>query len=222
VSSLWFLNGVRKGIKTERYPSTDPVSAPQWPSRLSGNNGDSCPVDAITPEGWIMEKCIFCRRCLPDYQPTGEQDIFTVKKSEKTFRKSFHVFPLDSGACGSCNMEFLSIFSPQYDANRLGIFMVNTPRHADAIVIIGVMTPGMKEALDRAYEAMPEPRLVVALGACAVTGGIVGDAPLDREKYHVEIAGCPPSPYTILAALNAARGGSNSRRDSGSVSMEVR
>ena len=221
MSSLWFLNGVRKGIKTERYPSTDPVSAPQWPSRLSGNNGDSCPVDAITPEGWIMEKCIFCRRCLPDYQPTGEQDIFTVKKSEKTFRKSFHVFPLDSGACGSCNMEFLSIFSPQYDANRLGIFMVNTPRHADAIVIMGVMTPGMKEALDRAYEAMPEPRLVVALGACAVTGGIVGDAPLDRERYHVEIAGCPPSPYTILAALNAARGGSNSRRDSGSVSMEV-
>ena len=222
MSSLWFLNGVRKGIKTERYPSTDPVSAPQWPSRLSGNNGDSCPVDAITPEGWIMEKCIFCRRCLPDYQPTGEQDIFTVKKSEKTFRKSFHVFPLDSGACGSCNMEFLSIFSPQYDANRLGIFLVNTPRHADAIVIMGVMTPGMKEALDRAYEAMPEPRLVVALGACAVTGGIVGGAPLDREKYHVEIAGCPPSPYTILAALNAARGGSNSRRDSGSVSMEVR
>ena len=169
-----------------------------------------------------MEKCIFCRRCLPDYQPTGEQDIFTVKKSEKTFRKSFHVFPLDSGACGSCNMEFLSIFSPQYDANRLGIFMVNTPRHADAIVIIGVMTPGMKEALDRAYEAMPEPRLVVALGACAVTGGIVGDAPLDRERYHVEIAGCPPSPYTILAALNAGRGGSNSRRGPGSASMEVR
>ncbi|MCL4307576.1 MAG: NADH-quinone oxidoreductase subunit B family protein [Candidatus Thermoplasmatota archaeon] len=221
MSSIWFLNGVRKGIKTERFPSTDPDAAPQWPSRLSGNNGSNCPIEAITPEGWIMEKCIFCRRCLPDYQPTGDQDIFTVKKSEKTFRKSFHVFPLDSGACGSCNMEFLSIFSPQYDANRLGIFMVNTPRHADAIVIMGVMTPGMKEALDRAYEAMPEPRLVIALGACAVTGGIVGDAPLDRERYHVEIAGCPPSPYTVLAALNAARGGSNSRTDSGSGSMGV-
>ena len=50
----------------------------------------------------------------------------------------------------------------------------------------------------------------------------LGDAPLDREKYHVEIAGCPPSPYTILAALNAGRGGSNSRRGPGSASMEVR
>ncbi|MEM0156887.1 MAG: NADH-quinone oxidoreductase subunit B family protein [Thermoplasmataceae archaeon] len=222
MSSLWFLNGVRKGIKTERYPSTDPAAAPQWPSRLSGSNGGNCPVDAITPEGWIKEKCIFCRRCLPDYQPTGDQDIFTVKKSENTFLKSFHLFPLDSGACGSCNMEFLSIFAPQYDANRLGIFMVNTPRHADAIVIMGVMTQGMKEALERAYEAMPEPKLVIALGACAVTGGIIGDAPLDREKYHVEIAGCPPSPYTVLSAINAARGGSNRRRDSGSGSGEVR
>ena len=222
MSSIWFLNGVRKGIKTEKYPSADPAAAPQWPSRLSGNDAGNCPVDAITPEGWIMEKCIFCRRCLPDYQPTGEQGIFTVKKAETMFRKSFHVFPLDSGACGSCNMEFFSIFSPQYDANRLGIFMVNTPRHADAIVVMGVMTPGMRDALDRAYEAMPEPRLVIALGACAVTGGIVGDAPLDREKYHVEIAGCPPSPYTVLAALNAARGGINGHTDSGWGNTEVR
>lgn len=204
MSSIWFLNGVKKGIKTERYPYAEPVSAPQWPSRLSGYDGGNCPVDAITPDGWVMEKCIFCRRCLPDYKPTGDQRIFTIKKTEDTFRRSFHVFPIDSGACGACNMEFLSIFSPQYDANRLGIFMVNTPRHADAIIVMGVMTPGMKEALDRAYEAMPEPKLVIAMGACAVTGGIMGENPLDREKYNVEIAGCPPSPYTLIAALNAA------------------
>lgn len=222
MSSLWFINGIKKGIKTENYPSKDPSAGPLWPSRLTGNNSGKCPVEAITPDGWIMEKCIFCRRCLPDYKPTGDQEIFTVRKTENTFRKSFHVFPLDSGACGSCNMEFLSILSPQYDANRLGIFMVNTPRHADAIVIMGVMTSGMKEALDRAYEAMPEPKLVIALGTCAITGGIMGDAPLERSKYHVEISGCPPSPYTILAALNAARGGSNSRVDPESWNRKVR
>lgn len=219
--SFWFLNGLRKGVKTEQFPFSNPTAAPQWPSRLSGSNGGNCPVQAITPEGWIMEKCIFCRRCLPDYQATGDQNTFTVKTVEKTFRRSFHVFPIDSGACGSCNMEFFSIFSPQYDANRLGIFMVNTPRHADAIVIMGVMTARMKETLDAAYEAMPEPKLVIAFGACAITGGIVGDAPLKREKYNVEIAGCPPSPYTLLTALDAARKGSSGNTNSEAVGREV-
>jgi Ni,Fe-hydrogenase III small subunit len=206
MSSFWFLNGIKKGIKTEKFPSAKPEFPPDWPSGLSGTYSANCPVKAITPEGWIMEKCIFCRRCIPNMQPTKEQDIFTIKSGEDIFRKSFHVFPLDSGACGSCNIEFLSVFSPQYDANRLGIFLVNTPRHADAIVIMGVMTNGMKETLDRAYEAMPEPKLIIALGVCTITGGIMGEPPLDREKYNVEIAGCPPSPYTILAALNAAKG----------------
>ncbi|MEM0155846.1 MAG: NADH:ubiquinone oxidoreductase [Thermoplasmataceae archaeon] len=221
MSNLWFLKGLKKGIKTEKFPSEAPDTAPLWPSALVGINGGNCPADAITPEGWIREKCIFCRRCLPDLQPTGDQDIFAVKRKYDMFSKSLHIFPLDSGACGSCNMELLSIFSPQYDANRLGIFLVNTPRHADAIVVMGVMTAGMKDALEKAYEAMPEPKLVIALGACAVTGGIMGDSPLDREKYHVEIAGCPPSPYTVLAAINAALGNTNKYIDSGSRSGEV-
>ncbi len=206
MSSLWFLNGIRKGIKTEKFPSAEPVEAPLWPSSLAGSDSDKCPVNAINDGAWTREKCIFCRRCLPDLKPTGDQDIFTIKSGNNTFRRSFHVFPIDSGACGACNMEFFSIFSPQYDANRLGIFVVNTPRHADAIIVMGTMTPGMKDALKKSYDAMPEPKLIIALGTCALSGGITGEPPLDREKYNVEIAGCPPSPYTILAALNAARG----------------
>lgn len=212
MSSFWFLNGMKKGIKTELFPSVDPAEAPEWPSRLVGDTFDGCPVNAITKDGWIEGKCIFCRRCLPAFHPTKDQNIFTVKRTEKTFRRSFNIFPLDSGACGSCNIEFFSIFSPQYDANRLGIFLVNTPRHADAIVIFGVMTETMKDSLKMAIEAMPEPKLVIALGACAITGGIFGEAPLDREEYHVEIAGCPPSPYSILSALNAAMGGKKGQK----------
>ncbi|MGC8608500.1 MAG: NADH-quinone oxidoreductase subunit B family protein [Thermoplasmata archaeon] len=207
MSNFWFLKGLKKGIKTEKFPLADPVSAPDWPSRLTGNFSELCPVEAITREGWVQERCIFCRRCIPNMHATGEQNIFAVKRSDDTFRRSFHLFPIDSGTCGSCNMEFLSIFSPQYDANRFGIFLVNTPRHADAIVVMGVMTDDMKEVLEKAYEAMPEPKLIIAMGACAITGGIIGKPPLEREKYNVEIAGCPPSPYTILAALNMAKGG---------------
>ncbi len=207
MSNLWFIEGLRKGIKTESYPRDDPEMAPLWPSVLAGSGSDQCPVDAITDKGWVKEKCIFCRRCLPHLQPTGNQDLFAIKNGDITFRRSFNIFPLDTGACGACNVEFQSLFSPQYDANRLGIFLVNSPRHADAIVIMGVMTQGMKDALQRAYDAIPEPKLVIALGACAVTGGVMGEPPLDRSKYNVEIAGCPPSPYTILSALHAAKTG---------------
>ncbi len=222
MSSIWFLNGIRKGIKTEKFPTVEPVEAPLWPSSLVGSESDKCPVNAINNGLWIREKCIFCRRCLPDLQPTGDQDMFTVKSDNKTFKHSFHVFPIDSGTCGACNTEFFSIFSPQYDANRLGIFVVNTPRHADAIIVMGTMTSGMKEALERAYDAMPEPKLVIALGACALSGGIIGEPPLDREKYNVEIAGCPPSPYTILAALNAVMGNGKGHYKENKRNMEVK
>ncbi|MEM3852507.1 MAG: hypothetical protein QXP70_05845 [Methanomassiliicoccales archaeon] len=206
MSNIWFLNGLRKGIKTEKFPASPPEEPPLWPSRLTGEGDTTCPVGAIEEGKWDREKCIYCRRCMPNFRPTGDQRIYTVQKVSPLFKKSFHIYPLDSGACGACNIELQNIFAPQYDANRFGIFLTNTPRHADAIVIMGVYTSGMEEALRLAYEAMPEPKLVIALGACALTGGIMGKAPLQHSEYNVRIAGCPPSPYTILFALLDARG----------------
>jgi len=87
---------------------------------------------------------------------------------------------------------------------RFGIFFTNTPRHADALVVMGIMTEGMREAYMRAYDAMPEPKLVIALGACAISGGIFGSGIPDPD---VVIPGCPPAPYTILDALVRAKGG---------------
>ncbi|AKA47940.1 NADH:ubiquinone oxidoreductase [uncultured archaeon] len=209
MSSFWFFEGLRKGRKTEKFPRAPPESPPLRPSRMKGEGFHECPTDAIAEGEWVQEKCIFCRRCEEQFKPTGEQDIFDVKRTEKILMRSIHLYRLDSGSCGACNTEFSAIFDPQYDAHRLRIFETNTPRHADAIVIMGIATDGMKEALDRAYEAMPEPKLVIALGACAVSGGVLGDAPLDRDMYDVEIAGCPPSPYTILEAIDRARGDSH-------------
>ncbi|OWP55268.1 MAG: NADH:ubiquinone oxidoreductase [Thermoplasmatales archaeon B_DKE] len=206
MSNLWFFNGLRKGVRTERFPNAPAEAPPQWPSRLSGSGDAVCPVGAIENGVWDMDKCIFCRRCLPTYEPTGEQDIFTVDRRVSLFHRSLYLYPLDSGSCGGCNIELLNIFTPYYDANRLRIFITNTPRHADAIVIMGVYTKGMEEPLRLAYEAMAEPKLVIALGACAISGGIVGKPAIDTEKYNVKIAGCPPSPYTILQALDSVRG----------------
>lgn len=206
MSNFWFLEGLKKGKKTEKFPLVPPLEPPLRPSRLIGEGDAECPTNAIEDGGWNSGKCIFCRRCEPMFSPSGDQSIYSISAKEKIFRKSFYLYKLDSGSCGACNAELNTIFDPQYDAHRLNIFMTNTPRHADAIVIMGVFTEGMKEALDLAYEAMPNPKVVIALGACAISGGIIGKQALEEGKYNVEIAGCPPSPYTILEAISRARG----------------
>lgn len=206
MSSIWFIEGLKKGKKTEKFPSGIPLSPPLRPSKMEGEGKAECPTNAIENGKWIEERCVFCRRCEPQYGPTGDHSLYSVKNSDRLFRKSIYLFKVDSGACGACNTEFSTIFDPQYDANRLKIFETNTPRHADALIVMGVMTEGMRDALERAYEAMPEPKLVIALGACAITGGIIGEEALDRTRYSVEISGCPPSPYTILEAIHRAKG----------------
>lgn len=206
MSNFWFGEGIRKGKKTERFPRADPVDPPLRPSEMSGSGDANCPTGAIVEGKWIAGNCIFCRRCEPTFSPGGNQDIFTVSGTEKLLRRSLYLYKLDSGSCGACNVELGTIFDPQYDAHRLRIFETNSPRHADAIVVMGVYTDGMSEALKNAYEAMPDPKLVIALGACAISGGIIGKKAMEDGGYNVEIAGCPPSPYTILKALDRTRG----------------
>ncbi len=205
----WFLKGIRKGIKTEKEPSD---IAPwttelqfKGPKQNSGTIVENirCPTSAIGGE-WIAERCVYCRRCYPQYQPTGNHRTAKVKRVEKRFQRSFYLYAVDVGTCGACNIELRLIASPQHDMTRFGIFFTNTPRHADALIVMGVMTEGMMEAFKRAYEAMPEPKLVIALGACAASGGVFKGEPIEAD---IVIPGCPPSPYTILDALIRAKGG---------------
>ncbi len=198
---VWFIRGLRKGVLTERENRVF-----NWSTSLEGSGEVKCPTDAIR-NGWDSSKCIFCRRCYPSYKPTGDFRIAHVRRSESTFKRSFHLYPIDVGSCGGCNHELKLISSPQYDLTRFGIFFTNTPRHADAILVMGVVSPRMREALLRAYEAMPEPKLVIALGTCAASGRLFGD-PVERYiGVDVMVPGCPPNPLTILDALIKAKGG---------------
>lgn len=138
------------------------------------------------------------------------KNVFEVNKVLKPlkfrpFKRSFYIYPVDSGTCGACNMELQAISTPHYDMNRLGLFMTNTPRHADALLIMGVYSERMVDILERAYNAMPEPKLVVTLGDCAVTGGIIGKCPQLSENAVINIPGCPPDPYAILEGIVKAR-----------------
>ncbi len=127
-------------------------------------------------------------------------------------RRSLHVRHLDSGSCNGCDWELNALLNPYYDIQRLGIDFVASPRHADLLLVTGVMTRNLEEAALKTYAAMPEPRLVVAVGACAVGGGVFAHTYAARGSaspvlpVDVFIPGCPPRPEAIIHGLLAAVG----------------
>jgi len=114
---------------------------------------------------------------------------------------------VDAGSCNACEHELTAASAPDYDLQRFGLDVVASPRHADALLVTGVVTKRMASALRDAYDAMPEPRLVVALGDCALGCGVLADhaelaAPLEELlPVDVRIPGCPPTPDAIAAAI---------------------
>jgi Ni,Fe-hydrogenase III small subunit len=126
--------------------------------------------------------------------------------------RSLHVRHLDSGSCNGCDWELAALLNPVYDVQRLGIDFVASPRHADLLLVTGVMTRNLQEAALLTYQAMPEPRLVVAVGACAVGGGVFAHTYAAAGSAQpilavdVFIPGCPPRPEAIIHGLLVAVG----------------
>lgn len=127
--------------------------------------------------------------------------------------RSLHVRQVDAGSCNACEMEIAATTNPLYDLERFGVHLVASPRHADVLLVTGPVTRNMEVALLRTYEAAPEPRIVVAVGACGCSGGIFGEGTyaavggVDRVlPVDVYIPGCPPRPQAILNGLLVAMG----------------
>src|SRR5512146_1106571 len=130
----------------------------------------------------------------------------------KLFPKSLWVYHANAGACNGCDIEVINVLTPYYDAERFGIRLVGSPRHADVILISGPVTRQIAPALLRLIEAVPEPRLVMAIGSCACGGGswfdsysLLGGA---DKAVHVDyyVPGCPPRPEAILYGAAVAAG----------------
>jgi Ni,Fe-hydrogenase III small subunit len=125
---------------------------------------------------------------------------------------SVQVRHVDAGSCNGCEVEIGSAFGPVYDAERYGARLVASPRHADALLVTGPVTRNMAEPLRRTYEAVPEPKVVVAVGDCARHCGVFAGAygvvgPVrDVVPVDVEVAGCPPRPEEIVEALRTLTG----------------
>jgi formate hydrogenlyase subunit 7 len=127
-------------------------------------------------------------------------------------RGSLQIRHVDAGSCNGCEVEIAGAFGPVYDAEQYGARLVASPRHADALLVTGVVTRNMADPLRNTVMATPQPRVVIACGDCALNRGLYADAygvvgavgevvPVD-----VEIAGCPPTPAEIVTALRSVTG----------------
>jgi Ni,Fe-hydrogenase III small subunit len=119
---------------------------------------------------------------------------------------------VDCGSCNGCELEIAGAFSAVYDAERFGVRVVASPRHADGLITTGVVTRNMHQPLLNTLSSVPEPRVVIAVGDCAVNGGAFADgyavvgSVADVIPVDVRVPGCPPSPAEIIAALRSVTG----------------
>lgn len=144
-----------------------------------------------------------------DFEATGGE---LQARIDKVLGRSLHIREVDAGSCNGCEIEIVGLNSPIYDIERFGIHFVASPRHADMLLVTGPVTRNMELALRKTYDAMPAPRMVVAVGACGCSGGIFGQnyaslGGVDRIlPVDVFVPGCPPNPHALLHGILLAIG----------------
>lgn len=188
-------------------------------------------------DGWSIDlgKCILCYDCMdscdhifpvpaPHYALNRKDLVISssedIKKCEtelskdktKRIGKSVFIRELDTGSCNACESEINCTSNKYYDLERFGLRIVSSPRHADVILVTGPMTRNMSAAAKKVYDAVPDDKLVIACGACAISGGlfaggdVMGNGIEDTFPVDIFIPGCPPSPERIIVSVLKAFG----------------
>jgi formate hydrogenlyase subunit 7 len=161
----------------------------------------------VTSMGWIG-KILGVGRIAERAAPAPQ----SVMEPPAGVRGSLQIRHVDAGSCNGCEVEISGAFGPVYDAERFGARLVASPRHADALLVTGVVTHNMSGPLQATVDATPQPRIVIACGDCALNRGVFKDgygvAGAVGEVVPVDVAipGCPPTPSEIVAALRSVTG----------------
>jgi Ni,Fe-hydrogenase III small subunit/ferredoxin-like protein FixX len=232
----WVLKGLRTGVKSSVYPrrlDSAPGLSPGRPVETSLKSATAadvlvarCPTRAIARRDGGIEidqgRCVHCFRCRREVNDPASWQLdyeWAMQTSEVTaalnklgsvFGRSLHVRFVDAGACGACMSEARQINNPYYNMHRLGFFITPTPRNADILLVAGPVSDAMRLPLRKTYEAMPKPKRVVAIGACAASGGVFGPSfaalggAAEIIPVDVVVPGCPPPPLAILHGLLVA------------------
>jgi len=179
------------GYCSEAAPQTIKISnKPATPAKMKSQI-----IDYSSPQTLPAEK---------SYDQIGNE---LKEKIQKMFGRSLAIRQVDAGSCNGCEIEIAALNNPIYDIERFGIHFVASPRHADVLLVTGPASRNMTIALLRTYEATPDPKIVIAVGACACSGGIFGDTyattgGIDKVvPVDVYIPGCPPRPEILLQGL---------------------
>jgi Ni,Fe-hydrogenase III small subunit len=148
--------------------------------------------------------------------PPGRDDVALKelaasleRAARRRLGRSLSIRQVDAGSCNGCELEIHALNNAFYDLERYGLRFVASPRHADVLMVTGPVTKNMREALERTYNATPDPKWVVAVGACAADGGIFARSYAcvgrlsDVIPVDLHIAGCPPAPKALLSGLLA-------------------
>ncbi|MBO5923502.1 MAG: NADH-quinone oxidoreductase subunit NuoB [Lentisphaeria bacterium] len=190
-----------------------------------------CPTEAVNAQIPAIDlgKCIFCGKCAkanPAIRFSNEYRMGVMKREhliadgsnyeldeqldagiKALYGKSLHIREVSAGGCAACELDFNVLNTLAWDMGRFGLKVVASPRHADAILITGPITDNMRLALKKTYDAVGEPKLVIACGACAISGGLFQSSEKcsngtdEMLKVDLFVPGCPPHPATLLEAL---------------------
>jgi Ni,Fe-hydrogenase III small subunit/NAD-dependent dihydropyrimidine dehydrogenase PreA subunit len=195
---------------------------------------DACPTEAIAlaPLRLDLGRCLFCDGCAQacppgriefttEHRMAGDSPgglvvqegraalpaVAVSKALADLFGRSLKLRSVSSGGCNGCELELNALGNVNFDLGRFGIEFVASPRHADGLVLTGPLTANMRQALELAWAGMPAPKFVVAVGACAISGGpyagstVLARQFLGREVPVLYVPGCPPHPLTIIAGI---------------------